>query len=94
MRIGVASDHAGFRYKTLVAEHLRGLGHDVEDFGTKSEEPVDYPDFIRPLAIAVAQGDRYADLSHRAHSSTVRRTPGISCEAPSLAPASSAASAC
>jgi ribose 5-phosphate isomerase B len=29
----------------------------VEDFGTKSEEPVDYPDFIRPLAIAVAQGD-------------------------------------
>jgi ribose 5-phosphate isomerase B len=57
MRIGVASDHAGFRYKTLIAEHLRGLGHDVEDFGTKSEEPVDYPDFIRPLAIAVAQGD-------------------------------------
>ena len=57
MRIGVASDHAGFRYKTLVAEYLLGLGHDVEDFGTKSEEPVDYPDFIRPLAIAVARRD-------------------------------------
>jgi ribose 5-phosphate isomerase B len=56
MRIGVASDHAGFRYKTLVAQHLRRLGHDVQDFGTDSEEPVDYPDFIHPLAIAVAQG--------------------------------------
>src|SRR2546426_4551950 len=57
MRIGVASDHAGFRYKTLVAQHLRRLGHEVQDFGTVSEEPVDYPDFIRPLAIAVAQGE-------------------------------------
>jgi len=57
MRIGVASDHAGFRYKTLVAQHLHRLGHDVKDFGTESEEPVDYPDFIRPLAIAVAHGE-------------------------------------
>jgi ribose 5-phosphate isomerase B len=56
MRIGVAADHSGFRYKTLVAEHLRHLGHQVRDFGTDSEEPVDYPDVIRPLAIAVAQG--------------------------------------
>jgi ribose 5-phosphate isomerase B len=57
MRIGVASDHAGFRYKTLVAQHLRRLGHEVQDFGTVSEEPVDYPDVIRPLALAVAQGE-------------------------------------
>jgi ribose 5-phosphate isomerase B len=56
MRIGVASDHAGFRYKALVARHLRGLGHDVRDFGAASEDPVDYPDVIRPLATAVAQG--------------------------------------
>jgi ribose 5-phosphate isomerase B len=56
MRIGVASDHAGFRHKTLVAEYLRRLGHEVQDFGTQSEEPVDYPDFIRPCAIAVAEG--------------------------------------
>jgi ribose 5-phosphate isomerase B len=33
MRLGVASDHAGFRFKTLVAQHLRGLGHEVQDFG-------------------------------------------------------------
>lgn len=57
MRIGVASDHAGFRYKTLVAEHLRVLGYSVRDFGTGSEVPVDYPDMIRPLAIAVSVGE-------------------------------------
>jgi ribose 5-phosphate isomerase B len=57
MRVGVASDHAGFRFKTLTAEHLRGLGHEVVDLGTTSEEPVDYPDYIRPLAVAVAAGE-------------------------------------
>ena len=57
MRIAVASDHAGFRYKAAVAEHLRELGHDVVDFGTSSEEPVDYPDFVRPAALAVARGE-------------------------------------
>jgi ribose 5-phosphate isomerase B len=56
MRLGVASDHAGFRYKALVAQHLRHLGHDVQDFGAGSEDPVDYPDMIRPLAAAVAEG--------------------------------------
>jgi ribose 5-phosphate isomerase B len=56
MRVGVGSDHAGFRYKRLVAQHLRDLGHDVLDFGTASEDPVDYPDYIRPVAAAVASG--------------------------------------
>ncbi len=57
MRIALASDHAGFRYKSAVAEHLREMGHDVVDFGTSSEEPVDYPDFVRPAALSVARGD-------------------------------------
>jgi ribose 5-phosphate isomerase B len=57
VRISLASDHAGFRYKTLIAAHLRGLGHEVVDFGTTSEDPVDYPDFIRPAAAAVARGE-------------------------------------
>lgn len=56
MRIAVASDHAGFRYKTAIAKRLTELGHDVKDFGTDSESPVDYPDFIRPAAEAVAAG--------------------------------------
>jgi len=57
MRIAVASDHAGFRYKTLIARHLADAGHDVADFGAHSEEPVDYPDFILPAAHAVARGE-------------------------------------
>jgi ribose 5-phosphate isomerase B len=57
MRIALASDHAGFRYKTLLAKHLASLGHEVKDFGTNSEESVDYPDFIRPAAEAVARGE-------------------------------------
>ncbi len=57
MRIAVASDHAGFKYKNLLSKHLQDLGHEVKDFGTYSEEPVDYPDFIRPAAEAVARGE-------------------------------------
>jgi len=57
MTIAIASDHAGFRYKTLIAEHLTQLGHTVVDFGTDSDHPpVDYPMFIRPAAQAVADG--------------------------------------
>src|SRR5580765_8118844 len=57
MRIAIASDHAGFRYKAILTKHLASLGHEVKDFGTSSEEPVDYPDFIRPAAEAVARGE-------------------------------------
>lgn len=56
MKIALASDHAGFRYKTLIDRHLRESGHEVVDFGTHSEDPVDYPEFIRPAAQAVADG--------------------------------------
>ena len=45
MKIGVASDHAGFLLKQEVAESLRKQGHDVLDVGTDSTAPVDYPDF-------------------------------------------------
>jgi ribose 5-phosphate isomerase B len=83
MRIGVASDHAGFRYKTLVAEHLRRLGHDVKDFGTDSEQPVDYPDFIRPLAVAVAQGELERGFvfggSGNGEAITANRVRGVRC---------------
>jgi ribose 5-phosphate isomerase B len=57
MKIAIASDHAGFRYKVIVAAHLRSAGHEVVDFGTDSEAPVDYPDFIRPAAESVANGE-------------------------------------
>ena len=54
MKIAIGSDHAGYRYKQLVIEHLRAGGHEVVDYGTNSEESVDYPLFIRPPALAVA----------------------------------------
>jgi len=57
MKIALGSDHAGFRYKEKIKEFLISLGHKVEDFGTTSEEPVDYPKFIRPAAEAVARGE-------------------------------------
>ena len=57
MKISLGTDHAGFRYKEKVKELLTSLGHEVKDFGTWSEEPVDYPLFIRPAAQAVANGE-------------------------------------
>lgn len=57
MKIAIASDHAGFQYKTRIAAFLRERGHEVLDFGTDSSESVDYPRFIRPAAEAVARGD-------------------------------------
>jgi ribose 5-phosphate isomerase B len=57
MRIAIASDHAGYRYKERIKEHLTQRSHEVVDFGTDSEESVDYPRFIRPAAVAVATGD-------------------------------------
>jgi ribose 5-phosphate isomerase B len=56
MKISLGTDHAGFRYKEKVKALLMELGHEVTDFGTWSEESVDYPLFIRPAAEAVANG--------------------------------------
>jgi ribose 5-phosphate isomerase B len=57
MRVAIGSDHAGYLYKGVLVELLKELGHEVHDFGTDSEESVDYPDFIRPVAVAVAHGE-------------------------------------
>lgn len=57
MKIAVASDHAGFALKRQVADHLRGLGHEVLDLGTDSEEAVDYPPFCAAAARAAVQGE-------------------------------------
>lgn len=57
MKIAIGSDHAGFKYKEKIKQLLRDLGHEVTDFGTDSDDSVDYPLFIRPVAAAVARGD-------------------------------------
>src|SRR5512146_84304 len=60
MRVVIASDHAGLELKQVVAEFLRGTGHDVQDVGTHSAQPVDYPDFAAALAgvIIAAKAER------------------------------------
>jgi ribose 5-phosphate isomerase B len=57
MKIALGSDHAGFHYKVMLLRYLLDLGHEVVDFGTDSEKSVDYPDYIRPAAEAVARGE-------------------------------------
>ena len=57
MKIGIGSDHAGFRYKQIIKDYLIKGQHEVIDFGTDSEAPVDYPLFIRPVALAVASNE-------------------------------------
>ncbi len=55
MKISIASDHAGFRYKEIIKKHLTEKGFEVVDRGTFSVESADYPDFIRPAAEDVAK---------------------------------------
>jgi len=57
LRIAIGSDHAGFRYKEKIKEHLQARGIEVLDLGTHSEESVDYPLLVRPVAQAVSRGE-------------------------------------
>src|SRR5688572_28771901 len=57
MKLAIASDHAGFAYKERLIAMLRGAAHEVRDFGTFSEQVVDYPLFVAPAAEAVANGE-------------------------------------
>ena len=56
MRIAVAADHAGLVIKTFVAALLAAAGHRVEDLGTYTTDPVDYPDYAAAIAKAILTG--------------------------------------
>jgi ribose 5-phosphate isomerase B len=56
-KIAIASDHAGYHLKAVIIAHLKETGYSVNDFGADSDMPVDYPDYIRPAAISVANGE-------------------------------------
>ena len=56
MRIAIASDHAGFCQKDVIASFVRDLGHEIEDLGPQMAERVDYPDFASAVAHRVAEG--------------------------------------
>ena len=53
MNLAIGSDHAGFKLKEKLKEFLKQEGHELKDFGTFSEESVDYSDFAHPVASAV-----------------------------------------
>jgi ribose 5-phosphate isomerase B len=57
--IAIASDHAGYAMKRDMITYLEQQGYEVKDFGTDSDDSVDYPDFGHPLAEAVESG-RYS----------------------------------
>ena len=83
MKIAIGSDHAGFRYKDEIKRLLQSLHHDVRDFGTDSEQPVDYPLFVRPVAEAVARGTAERGIvlggSGNGEAITANRVTGIRC---------------
>jgi ribose 5-phosphate isomerase B len=56
LKISLGCDHAGFAYKESIKLLLQNKGIETKDFGTFTEESVDYPDFVRPAAEAVAEG--------------------------------------
>jgi ribose 5-phosphate isomerase B len=56
MRIALGSDHAGFEMKQNLLAFIRGLGHEVQDVGTNSTAPVDYPDFAEAVGMAILNG--------------------------------------
>ncbi len=57
MILAMASDHGGFEMKEFIKNKLEKSGMLVKDFGTYSENSVDYPDFIHPLAKAINDGE-------------------------------------
>jgi len=58
MKIGIAADHGGYRLKEIIHPFLVKLGHEVIDFGAyKLDNADDYPDYIIPMAQAVAEGE-------------------------------------
>ena len=81
MRIAIGADHAGFALKQHVVKTLGRLGHDVDDRGTHSQEPVDYPPICAEVARAVAGGraDRGIVLggTGQGEQITANKIPGI-----------------
>ena len=87
MRVGIATDHGGFALKEELVAHLRAAGHEVVDFGAHAlVDGDDYPDFVVPLADAVARA-RSSGVSPSAGAAWVPRCAPTRC--PAFAPRSS-----
>jgi ribose 5-phosphate isomerase B len=82
MNIGLAADHGGYALKEYILSELRNAGHTVRDFGAERLDPEDdYPDFVIPLARAVAQGEAERGIaicgSGVGASFTANKVPGV-----------------
>lgn len=81
--IAIGSDHAGFAYKGKIIEMLLAEGHTVKDMGTYTDESCDYPDFIFPVARAVAAGKFERGIvlggSGNGEAITANRVKGVRC---------------
>lgn len=53
MKIALAADHAGFKLKEEIKNHLEKAGYEIVDFGTNSSESTDYPDYAHPMATSI-----------------------------------------
>lgn len=56
MKISIGNDHAGTEYKNLISKYLEAEGNQLRNHGTNSDESVDYPDFVHPVAVDVEEG--------------------------------------
>lgn len=56
LRVAIGGDEAAFQLKEVLIEHVRSLGHEVEDFGTYNAEPILYPDVAVTVAESIAEG--------------------------------------
>jgi ribose 5-phosphate isomerase B len=83
MKIAFGCDHAGFVFKDRLKALVERLGHTVVDYGTNSQEPVDYPLYIRPAAAAVVTGaaDRAIVLGGSGNGEAIvaNRIAGVRC---------------
>jgi ribose 5-phosphate isomerase B len=79
--VAVGSDHGGFKMKEELKRLLVELGHRVHDFGTNSEDAVDYPDFAHAVARAVAEGNAdvgiVVDGAGVGSAMTANKVPGV-----------------
>lgn len=83
MKIALGTDHAGYEYKERIKQYLVEKGHEVKDFGTWSDQPCDYPDFIYPAALAVGTGqcDRAIVMGGSGNGETIvaNKVRGVRC---------------
>jgi ribose-5-phosphate isomerase B len=83
MKIAIGNDHAGVETKNAIVAYLKGKGIEVENFGTDSNDSVDYPDFGHAVGTAVASGEAALGIvicgSGNGIAMTVNKHAGVRC---------------